>query len=343
MFSSNFTSINVFESENETSYSVHFVTGLYIFISGLAGSLSNMTLLGIHMKIRDKLVDPTGVLLCNFLLMNLGMSILQFPFSASSSFAGSWLYGDYGCQLYGAAGFFFGIGVVISMGLIILEGFLIISGMAPFPRTNQHSFILIIISWIFLLFFIIPPYMDIFGRFGLEPCGTACTIDYWHGNYRNYNYFVLYLTVFAYMLPITGMLILFLKSVKQIQEKEATQRWSITFTEHQAAMTKTCGLLFLVQISCWTPWAVLCLWTIILPPETLNIYYTLLPAVACKMAPVLNAMVVWWNVPRVTAGYFYLKRGGRGPKPHQLFDYRLEMDQSPVEENEKEALAPGSG
>ena len=80
--------------------------------------------------------------------MNLGMSILQFPFSASSSFAGrygfifkifdfklllsfipfSWLYGDYGCQLYGAAGFFFGIGVVISMGLIILEGFLIISG-----------------------------------------------------------------------------------------------------------------------------------------------------------------------------------------------------------------------
>ena len=83
--------------------------------------------------------------------------------------------------------------------------------------------------------------------------------------------------------PDNFRLILFLKSVKQIQEKEAAQRWSITFTEHQAAMTKTCGLLFLVQISCWTPWAVLCLWTIILPPETLNIYYTLLPAVACKV------------------------------------------------------------
>ena len=78
-------------------------------------------------------------------------------------------------------------------------------------------------------------------------------------------------------------LVLFLRSVKQIQEKEATQRWSITFTEHQAAITKTCGLLFLVQISCWTPWAVLCLWTIILPPETLNIYYTLLPAICCKV------------------------------------------------------------
>ena len=77
-------------------------------ILGVSGSLSNMTLLTIHMRIRDKLMDPTGkkwcqwirlkclqwsgVLLCNFLLMNLGMSILQFPFSASSSFAGSWVF-----------------------------------------------------------------------------------------------------------------------------------------------------------------------------------------------------------------------------------------------------------
>ena len=78
-------------------------------------------------------------------------------------------------------------------------------------------------------------------------------------------------------------LVLFLKSVSQIQEKEATARWSVSFTEHQAAMTKVCGLLFLVQISCWTPYAVLCLWTTILPPETLNVYYTLLPSITCKV------------------------------------------------------------
>ena len=47
---------------------------------------------------------------------------------------------------------------------------------------------------------------------------------------------------------------------------------------------QVCGLLFLVQISCWTPYAVLCLWTTILPPDTLNIYYTLLPSVCCKVA-----------------------------------------------------------
>ena len=115
---------------------------------------------------------------------------------------------------------------------------------------------------------------------------------------------------------------MFLRSVHQIQDKEATRRWSVTFTEHQAAMTKVCGLLFLVQISCWTPYAVLCLWTTVLPPETLNVYYTLLPSICCKLSPVLNAMVIWWNVPRITAGFFYLKRGRKGRMPSELFDYR---------------------
>ena len=35
-------------------------------------------------------------------------------------------------------------------------------------------------------------------------------------------------------------LVLFLRSVQQIQDKEATLGWSITFMEHQAAVTKVC-------------------------------------------------------------------------------------------------------
>ena len=55
------------------------------------------------------------------------MSVLEFSYIHSKLFY-SWLYGESGCQLYAAAGFFFGIGVVIGLGLIILEGFLIIYG-----------------------------------------------------------------------------------------------------------------------------------------------------------------------------------------------------------------------
>lgn len=325
------------------THTVHIVIGVFLGVSGISGTFSNMSLLTIHLRLREKLMDPTGVLLFNFLVANLCMSLLQFPFSGSSSFAGSWLYGDFGCQAYAAIGFFFGIGVIFSLGLIILDGYLLTLGsLGPNPRTRSHSLILIACTWLLVLVFVIPPLLDIFGRYGLEPGGTSCTIDYWHGNYRNYNNFVIFLMIFAYILPISAMLFMFLRSVTQIQTKEATLRWSLIFTEHEAAMTKVCGLLFIVQIACWTPYAILVLWTIILPPDSLNIYYTLLPSVCCKLAPVINAMIVWWNIPRVAAAYFYLKHGGRGPEPQELFDYIVEMDQEPGQE-EKESLTPGVG
>merc|ERR1719336_2798723 len=94
---------------------VHTLIGLYILLAGISGSVSNMSLMVVHLKLWDKLMDPTGLLIFNFLLHNFGMSILQFPFSSSSSFATRWLYGYTGCQLYAAVGFFFGIGVIISL------------------------------------------------------------------------------------------------------------------------------------------------------------------------------------------------------------------------------------
>jgi len=191
-----------------------------------------------------------------------------------------------------------------------------------------------------MLVFTLPPLMDIFGRYGLEPAGTACTIDYWHGNFRNYNTFIIFLVVFAYLLPISAMLFLFLRTVTEIQTKEATATWSLQFTEHQAGMLRCSGVLFITQICCWTPYAVICLWTLILPPDSLNIYYTILPSVCCKLAPVLNALVVWTCIPRISHAAAYLHRGARGPVPTELFDYVAEMSRP---EGEREALTPASG
>ena len=47
-----------------------------------------------------------------------------------------------------------------------------------------------------------PPAMGVMGRFGMEPCGTMCTIDYWHGNFRHYNLYMFTLTVLGFVVPI---------------------------------------------------------------------------------------------------------------------------------------------
>ena len=125
-------------------------------------------------------------------------------------------------------------------------------------------------------------------------------IDLWHPNYNSYMIIVgIYhniLSVETYNDCLSRRLAMFLKSVSQIQEKESHAHWSITFTEHQAAVTRVCGLLFLVQISCWTPYSVLCLWTTILPPETLNVYFTLIPSIACKV----SRIIIWLKFTKYT-------------------------------------------
>jgi len=245
-----------------------------------------------------------------------------------------------GCQLYASVGFYFGIGVIFSLGLIILDAYVLVFKLTPLPRPSGQVWIWMAASWHILLIFTLPPLMNMFGRYGLEPAGTACTIDYWHGNIRNYNLFILFVVIFAYLIPVCTMVYLFLRTVSHIQTKEATASWSLHFTEHQAGMVRAAGVLFITQICCWTPYAVVCLWTLVLPPSSLNIYWTLLPSVCCKLAPVLNAVVVWTCIPRLPAAAAYLQRGARGALPIQLVDYVAEMNQ-PVPESE--ALTPGSG
>ena len=78
-----------------------------------------------------------------------------------------------------------------------------------------------------------------------------------------------------------------------------------------------------------------------------------------QLAPVLNALVVWTCIPRLSHAAAYLHRGGRwhhqrpesecffsflllprGPLPPELFDYVAEMSRP---EGEQESLTPASG
>jgi len=69
-------------------YRAHVVVAISIVVSGIAGASSNFSLLVIHFRLKERLLDPSGLLLANFLMANLAMAILQFPFSGSSALAG---------------------------------------------------------------------------------------------------------------------------------------------------------------------------------------------------------------------------------------------------------------
>jgi len=281
--------------------------------------VTHASLLSLHIRLREYLMDSSGILMVNFLVANFCLCVLQSPFSSSSSFAGSWLWGELGCQLYAFIGFLFGIGVIFALGLLILDRYMQVA-FGYNGRGAWTPWIMIVAMWHIVLVFSAPPLLDIFGRYGLEPSGTMCTIDFWHGNFRNYNNYVFFLVTCAFGIPIAAMLYMFLKTAHYLQDPDVTKKWSAIQLEHHTALTKTCGFLFMAQMICWSPYAILVLWTVVFPPSSLNIYYTIIPPIMCKITPVINSALVWWNIPRVQAGYRFLRNDRTGMLPAELED-----------------------
>jgi hypothetical protein len=72
-----------------------------------------------------------------------------------------------------------------------------------YPNSNVSNLLLLFRILSFLT--AAPPAMGLMGRFDYEPCGTMCTIDYWHGNFRHYNLYMFTLTIFGFIIPIGFM------------------------------------------------------------------------------------------------------------------------------------------
>ena len=71
---------------------------------------------------------------------------------------------------------------------------------------NQGLFYIKLISlkWFICIWLTAPPMMEVLGRMGLEPFGTACTIDYWHGNFKNYRIYIAILVSLGFLIPFSA-------------------------------------------------------------------------------------------------------------------------------------------
>jgi hypothetical protein len=64
-----------------------------------------------------------------------------------------------------------------------------------------------------------------------------------------------------------------------------------------------CCLLLVVQVVCWSQHAVLILWTVLCPPSTLNLYYTLIPPLVNMSSPLANAVIIWQYLRQLQKAY----------------------------------------
>ena len=276
----------------ELPYYIHVFVGIFISVLLLLGCLVCFGLLWVHKTLSRYLIDPSGLLLINFLVANLASVTLQVPFSATSSFFGKWIFGGIGCQMYAAIGFVSGISSIFSLFLLVLEFYLYTEktrlSLTYFQKSAKDRGFLhlkwIFGQWIVALLLTGPPLMGTLGRMHVSPFGTMCTIDYWHGNFKNYRAYMTVLMINGFFTPFMVMSGVYFRGLQNLVKHERSRSPLSKFEhKHIVGMAKLCAIGFVNVIFAWSPFFLLCLYTLIAGAHDLSVFATLIPPMVAKV------------------------------------------------------------
>nr|BAR90774.1 retinochrome1 [Idiosepius paradoxus] len=126
-----------------------------------------------------------------------------FAAHASSSIAGRWLYGGFGCQLMGFWGFFAGMSHIWMLFAFGIERYIAVCHREFYNQMASVYFSVIIgLMYIFGTFWATMPLLG-WGTYGLEVHGTSCTINYMLSD-ESYQSFVIFLALFSFVFPMVA-------------------------------------------------------------------------------------------------------------------------------------------
>ncbi|XP_013917868.1 PREDICTED: opsin-5 [Thamnophis sirtalis] len=105
---------------SKLSKEADIIAGIYLLIIGILSTLGNGYVIYISIQRKRKL-KPAEIMTVNLAVCDLGISVAGKPFSIIAFFSHRWIFGWSGCRWYGWAGFFFGIGSLITMTAVSLD------------------------------------------------------------------------------------------------------------------------------------------------------------------------------------------------------------------------------
>ncbi|GIY15080.1 visual pigment-like receptor peropsin [Caerostris darwini] len=270
--------------------------------AGVLGTVGNGLVLAMFLRFRG-LITPTSLLLINLAVSDLGLIVLGFPFSASSSFAGRWLFGDGGCQWYAFMGFLFGSAHIGTLALLALDRYLIACRISLRGKLTYRRYCQMLAAiWGYAFFWAAMPLLG-WGRFGLEPSVTTCTID-WQHNDSNYKSFIMVYFVLGFMVPLVIIAICYFAIARRIRKNTVSKQRGVVHDQwtNERSITLMSFILIIAFLVAWTPYAVLCLWTIFDSPRTVPPFLTLIPPLFTKASTVFNPFIYYLSNPKLRAG-----------------------------------------
>ncbi|XP_061114928.1 opsin 7, group member b [Conger conger] len=272
-----------------------FLMGSIYAIFGVLSLLGNSILLFVAYRKRPSL-KPAEFFIVNLSISDLGMTITLFPLAIPSSFAHKWLFDELTCQYYAFCGVFFGLSSLTNLTVLSSVCCLKVS----YPHygnkfSSFHARFLVVGVWCYASIFAVGPLAQ-WGRYGPEPYGTACCIDWKASNTELLAMsYIVCLFLFCYMVPSTVIFVSYLFIFMTVRgSRQAVQ-------QHVSPQNKTTNAHNLIVklsvavcigfLMAWSPYAVVAMWAAFgdfgsVPPMSFA-----LAAIFAKSSTLYNPMV----------------------------------------------------
>ncbi|XP_054654629.1 opsin-5-like isoform X2 [Dunckerocampus dactyliophorus] len=237
---------------------------LYILFCVLSFVGNCILLLVAHHK--RSTLKPAEFFIINLSISDLGMTLSLFPLAIPSAFSHRWLFGEVTCQLYAMCGVLFGLCSLTNLTTLSFVCCLKVC----FPNhgskfSSSHARLLVAGVWCYATVFAVGPLAQ-WGRYSLEPYGTACCID-WHAPNHELSAlsYTVCLFVFCYALPCTiiffsyTFILLTVRGSRQaVQQHVSPQTKTTSAQSHIAKLSVAVCIGFL---GAWTPYAAVAMWS----------------------------------------------------------------------------------
>ncbi|KAM6990599.1 opsin 7, group member a [Tautogolabrus adspersus] len=264
-------------------------------IFGVCSLFGNSTLLYVSFK-KKHLLKPAEYFIINLAVSDLGLTISLYPMAITSSFYHRWLYGKTMCSIYAFCGMLFGICSLTTLTLLSMVCFVKVCYPLYGNRFNSvHGCLLIACAWLYALLFACSPLAH-WGKYGPEPYGTACCIDWRLSNqHSTARSFTVALFIFCYILPCcvivasyTGILVT-VQSSRKNMEQHALRKTHMSSI--QTIIVKLSVAVCIGFFAAWSPYAVVSMWAAFGHIENIPPVAFAMPAMFAKSSTIYNPIV----------------------------------------------------
>ncbi|XP_041660197.1 opsin 7, group member a [Cheilinus undulatus] len=264
-------------------------------IFGVCSLFGNSTLLYVSYK-KKHLLKPAEYFIINLAVSDLGLTLSLYPMAITSSFYHRWLYGKTVCSVYAFCGMLFGICSLTTLTLLSVVCFVKVCYPLYGNRFNSvHGCLLIACAWIYALLFACSPLAH-WGKYGPEPYGTACCIDWRLSNqHTTARSFTVALFIFCYILPCcvivasyTGILVTVHASRKNMEQHVSRQTHMSSI---QTVIVKLSVAVCIGFFAAWSPYAVVSMWAAFGRIENIPPLAFAMPAMFAKSSTIYNPII----------------------------------------------------